>query len=134
MRHLFRFLSTFGSAHPEFGPTGRQKRGIHPVFCLLSDPRTPILESQIDKNQTFPPFFVYFRFSALKQDSGKSRDQQNYSKADCGYGKNAISCDLSANAVNVDSRGIKSSFAAVSSAFSKKIGCMKYADGGSLRF
>ncbi|EGM52832.1 hypothetical protein LRU_00767 [Ligilactobacillus ruminis SPM0211] len=32
--------------------------------------------------------------------------------------------------MNVDSRGIKSSFAAVSSAFYKKIGCMKYADGG----
>jgi len=82
----------------------------------------------------FPRFLFYFWIRAPKQDSGQSRNQQNYSKADCGSGQNAISCDLPANAVNVDSRGIKSSFAAVSSAFYKKIGCMKYADGGSLRF
>ena len=68
MRHSPRFLSTFGSARPEFRPAGRQKWGIHPGFCLLSDPHTLNLESQVDKNQTFPSFFVYFWFRALKQD------------------------------------------------------------------
>ena len=33
MRHLSRFLSIFEVAHPEFGESGRQKWGIHPVFC-----------------------------------------------------------------------------------------------------
>ncbi|MGO4955173.1 hypothetical protein [Ligilactobacillus ruminis] len=39
VEHFFdflRFCSTFESARPEFGPTGRQKRGIPPGFCLLS--------------------------------------------------------------------------------------------------
>lgn len=36
MSHFSRFLSTFRSAHPEFGPTGRQKSDIPPVFCLPS--------------------------------------------------------------------------------------------------
>ena len=36
MSHFSRFLSTFRSAHPEFGPTGRQKSHIFPVFCLPS--------------------------------------------------------------------------------------------------
>jgi len=97
-------------------------------------PRAPNFDKLVDKNEAFIPFFVYFRIRALKQDSEQSRNQQNYSKADCGSGKNAIFFDLPANAVNVDSRGIKSLFAAVSSAFYKKIGCMKNADGGSLRF
>ena len=36
MSHFSRFLSTFRSAHPEFGPAGRQKSDIPPVFCLPS--------------------------------------------------------------------------------------------------
>ena len=31
------------------------------VFVLLSAPREPISESQVDKNQTFTQVFVYFR-------------------------------------------------------------------------
>ena len=36
---FWRFCSTFGFTHPEFGPAGRQKWGIHPGFCLLLVPR-----------------------------------------------------------------------------------------------
>lgn len=36
MSHFSRFLSTFRSAHPKFGPAGRQKSDIPPVFCLPS--------------------------------------------------------------------------------------------------
>ena len=36
MSHFSRFLSTCRSAHPEFGPTGRQKSDNPPVFCLPS--------------------------------------------------------------------------------------------------
>ena len=39
MRNSPRFLSTFGSARPEFRQAGRQKWGIYSVFCLLSVPR-----------------------------------------------------------------------------------------------
>ena len=65
---FWRFCSALGSARAGFWGSGRQKRGIYPVFCLLSDPHGPNLESQVDKNQTFPSVFVYFRFRALKQD------------------------------------------------------------------
>ena len=58
---FWRFCSTFGSAHPEFGPAGRQKWGIHPGFCLLLVPRAPNFDKLVDKNEAFIPFFVYFR-------------------------------------------------------------------------
>ena len=61
--------------NPDFGEPSRQKTHISPGFCLLSGPRTPNLKCPVDKNQTFLPVFVYFRFSALKQDSRQSRDQ-----------------------------------------------------------
>ena len=35
-RYLFRFLSAFESARPDFGESSRQKSHISPVFCLLS--------------------------------------------------------------------------------------------------
>ena len=57
----FEILSTFEAARAEFGPAGRQKSHISLVFCLLLRPREPNLDSPVDKNQTFPPFFVYFR-------------------------------------------------------------------------
>ncbi|WP_368302785.1 hypothetical protein, partial [Ligilactobacillus ruminis] len=52
----------FGSARADFGVGGRQKSDIPTGFCLLSVQRGPILESAVDKNQTFPPVFVYFWF------------------------------------------------------------------------
>ena len=55
------FCSTLGEARPVFGGGGRQKSDISTVFCLLSGPRTPISESLVDKKETFPPVFVYFR-------------------------------------------------------------------------
>ena len=58
------FCSTFEATQVDFGADGRQKRDISPSFCLLSRPRGPILESTVDKNQSFQPVFVYFRFSA----------------------------------------------------------------------
>ena len=58
------FCSAFESVRPNFGESGRQKRVISPVFCLLSRPRGPNLESPVDKKETFPPFFVCFRFRA----------------------------------------------------------------------
>ena len=61
MRHFHRFLSTFGFAHHNFRESGRQKSDISHGFCLLPGPRTTISESQVDKNQTFTPVFVYFR-------------------------------------------------------------------------
>ena len=61
---FWRFCSTFGSAHPEFGPAGRQKWGIHPGFCLLLVPRAPNFDKLVDKNEAFIPFFVYFWFRA----------------------------------------------------------------------
>jgi len=95
-------LSTFEAARAKFGVGGRQKSNISPSFCLFPGPRTPILDQPIDKKESFSPVFVYFWFRALKYDSGQSRDQQNYSKADCGSGQNAISCDLPKNAGSVD--------------------------------
>ena len=35
-------------------------------FCLLLRSRGPILESQVDKNEAFPPVFVYFRDRASR--------------------------------------------------------------------
>ena len=64
MRHSPRFLSTFEAVRAEFGESGRQKRDISPVFCLLSEPHAPNLESPVDKNEAFIPFFVYFRSHA----------------------------------------------------------------------
>ena len=58
------FCSTFEAAHPNFGESGRQKPSISPDFCLLPGPRTSILESAVDKKESFPPFFVYFWFRA----------------------------------------------------------------------
>ena len=166
MRHLFRFLSTFGSAHPEFGPTGRQKSDISPSFCLLLVPRAPNFDKLVDKNEAFIPFFVYFRFRTAefgidgrqKSDISPSFCLLSDPRAKAGFWEKPRSTKLLKGRLrlrakchflrfarkcrerrlnhkdSVDSRGIKSSFAAVSSAFSKKIGCMKYADGGSLRF
>ena len=48
------FCSTFEAARPEFGESGRQKRDISPVFCLLSEPRAPFSTNQVAENQTFP--------------------------------------------------------------------------------
>ena len=59
-----RICSTFGVALPGFGELGRQKSDISSVFCLLSESRGPDLNSRVDKNQTFLPFFVYFRVCA----------------------------------------------------------------------
>ena len=59
--NFWRFCSTFGAARAEFGVGGRQKWDISPVFCLLSVPPAPNLESVVDKKETFPSFFVYFR-------------------------------------------------------------------------
>ena len=56
MRHLSRFLSTFEAAHPEFGPAGRQKRVIFPVFCLLPRPRALNLNQPVDKMSHFLRF------------------------------------------------------------------------------
>ena len=58
---ILEILSTFGSVRAEFLGSGRQKRGIHPVFCLLSDPREPNFEGQVDKKEAFTPFFVSLR-------------------------------------------------------------------------
>ena len=55
------FCSTFETARPDFGESGRQKSVISLGFCLLSRPRTLNLNQPVDKNHTFPPFFVYFR-------------------------------------------------------------------------
>jgi len=51
------FCSTFETARSGFGGSGRQKRVIYPGFCLLSDPRNPILDQPVDKNHTFSPVF-----------------------------------------------------------------------------
>ena len=58
--NFWRFCSTFEAAHPNFEVSGRQKSRIPPVFCLLSEPRTPILESPVDKNEAFPRFLSTF--------------------------------------------------------------------------
>ena len=64
VEHFFNFgefCSTFEVARPEFRSAGRQKRGIHPVFCLLLVPRAPNFDKPVDKKEAFLPFFVYFR-------------------------------------------------------------------------
>ena len=48
------------------------------VFCLLSGPYVPHLESTVDKNEAFSSVFVYFRDRAMKH----------------GYGQNAAFWDL----------------------------------------
>ena len=58
---FWRFCSTLRAARAEFEESGRQKSHIFPVFCLLSDPRTPNFDKLVDKNEAFIPFFVYFR-------------------------------------------------------------------------
>ena len=59
------FFVYFESARPDFGESGRQKRDISPVFCLLLVSHALNFDQPVDKNQTFPPFFVYFRFRTL---------------------------------------------------------------------
>ena len=56
----FRYFATFEVARAEFGADGRQKSNISPSFCLLSRPRTTILNQPVDKNHTFTPVFVYW--------------------------------------------------------------------------
>ena len=58
------FCSTFETTRTGFGVSGRQKSDISLGFCLLSDPRAPIWKCPVDKNHTFPPFFVYFQIRA----------------------------------------------------------------------
>jgi len=41
---------------PGFEGSGRQKRGIHPVFCLLSDSREPDFEAAVDYWMFCPAF------------------------------------------------------------------------------
>ena len=43
-------------------------------FCLFSGPCVPHLESAVDKNEAFLPFFVYFRVRALKHGYGQKAD------------------------------------------------------------
>ena len=104
MRHFSRFLTTFGSARAAFGVDGRQKWGISPVFCLLSGPCGPILESAVDKNEAFSLVFVYFRDRAMKH----------------GYGQNAAFGDLPVSVAfspGFSSHNLKKMFAARSTAF-----------------
>ena len=49
-------MSTSEAAHPEFGPAGRQKRVIFPVFCLLPRPRALNLNQPVDKMSHFLRF------------------------------------------------------------------------------
>lgn len=81
MRHFHRFLSTSRSAHHNFGACGRQKSDISPGFCLLPGPRTTISESQVDKNQTFLPVFVYFQSHAPKFARNYQRCYKDYVKS-----------------------------------------------------
>ena len=67
VEHFFNFgefCSTFEVARPEFRSAGRQKRGISPVFCLLSRPRALNFDKPVDKKEAFTLFFVYFRYRA----------------------------------------------------------------------
>ena len=69
VEHFFNFgefCSTFEVARPEFRSAGRQKRGIHPVFCLLLVPHAPNFDKPVDKKEAFLPFFVYFRGRATR--------------------------------------------------------------------
>ena len=52
------FCSTFEATRVDFGVDGRQKSHILTGFCLLSDPRTTILDQPVDKIHTFSPIFV----------------------------------------------------------------------------
>ena len=63
---FWRFCSTFGSTRAWFWGSGRQKRGIYPVFCLLSDPHGPDFEGQVDKKEALIPFFVCFWIRAVR--------------------------------------------------------------------
>jgi hypothetical protein len=135
-------LSTFEAARAKFGVGGRQKSNISPSFCLLSDPRTLNLDQPVDKNEAFTPVFVLLLvprakagFRAKPQSTKLLKGRLRF-REKCHFLRFAHKCRERRlnHKESVDSRGIKSSFAAVSSAFYKKIGCMKYADGGSLRF
>ena len=53
---ILKILSASGSVRAEFGGGGRQKRVIHPVFCLLPDPREPNLEAAVDYWMFCPAF------------------------------------------------------------------------------
>ena len=67
VEHFFNFgefCSTFEVALPEFRSAGRQKRGIFPVFCLLSRSHALNFDKPVDKKEAFTPFFVYFRYRA----------------------------------------------------------------------
>jgi hypothetical protein len=75
------FCSTFETARPNFGEPSRQKWGISIGFCLLPGPRTTILESPVDKNQTFTPVFVYFRGRAPKFARNYQRCYKSYVKS-----------------------------------------------------
>ena len=58
------FCFTFEAARVDLESAGRQKSDNPPGFCLLSRLRESILEPAVDKNETFPPVFVYFRSRA----------------------------------------------------------------------
>ena len=58
---FLRFCSTFRVARSGFGESGRQKRGIHPVFCLFLGPRAQFSKYPVDKKEAFIPVFVYFQ-------------------------------------------------------------------------
>ena len=67
------WLSFFINLHHYTGitrssPAQSRSKRCFSIFCLLSRSHGPNLESQVDKNQTFPSVFVYFWFRALKQD------------------------------------------------------------------
>ena len=67
VEHFFNFgefCSTFEVELPEFRSAGRQKRGIFPVFCLLSRSHALNFDKPVDKKEAFTPFFVYFRYRA----------------------------------------------------------------------
>ena len=68
-----RFLSTFRTARPELGESGRQKSHLFPVFCLLSVPYALDLESPVDKNEAFSSVFAYCP-SRFKVGYGKNGD------------------------------------------------------------
>ena len=75
------FCSTFEATRVDFGACGRQKSDIHPGFCLLPGPRTPVLKIQVDKNHTFIPFFVYFQSHAPKFARNYQRCCKDYVKS-----------------------------------------------------
>ena len=75
------FCSTFEVTRVDFGAGGRQNSHIYHGFCLLPGPRTPISESLVDKNQRFPPVFVYFRGRAPKFARNYQRCYKDYVKS-----------------------------------------------------